>query len=226
VSTQKKAEDYLGQLIAYNTFSGKAQMHFEKKDQNQDFTANVRMQKDKNIWSSIIALGIAEVARAYITPDSLRAIVRIGKKAYALSYKEGQELIQAQVEFPVLQNLFIGNPLINDVPVRDFKEQDSLVLITLVKDDFTQVLTYNKQTGLLQQLALSSDKRDFKCDVRYEKYGAITNKQPFAFNRYIVITNKGEEIKLDMEFSKAELDVPIDVNFSIPTSYDRVSLKK
>ena len=226
VETGMKPEAYLAQKIQYSTFSGKAQMHFENKDQNQDFSGNIRMQKDKNIWASVIALGIAEVARASITPDSLQAIVRIGKKAYALSYKEGLELIQAQVEFPVLQNLFIGNPLIDNGPVKILEQKDSLIMLSLVKDDFNEVLTYNKQTGMLQELELSSDKRNFKCNIRYEKYGAITNKQPFAFNRYIVINNKGQEIKLDMEFSKAELDVPVDVSFSIPDSYTRMSIPK
>lgn len=226
VETGMKPEAYLAQKIQYSTFSGKAQMHFENKDQNQDFSGNIRMQKDKNIWASVVALGIAEVARASITPDSLRAIVRIGKKAYALSYEDGLQLIQAQVDFPVLQNLFIGNPLIDNGPIKNVEQKDSLIMLTLVKDEFNEVLTYNKQSGMLQQLELTSEKRNFKCSIRYEKYGAITNKQPFAFNRYIVINNKGQEIKLDMEFSKAELDVPVDVSFSIPDSYTRTSIPK
>lgn len=226
VNTEKKPEEYLSQAISWNSFSGKADMHFENKDQNQDFTGNLRMRKDKDIWASVVALGIAEVARASITPDSLRAMIRIGKKAYALSYKEGLELIQAQVEFPVLQNLFIGNPLISNAPVKAAETKDSLIMITLVKDDFTEVLTFNKRTGTLQELQLNSDQRNFKCNIRYEKYGPITGQQPFAFNRYIVISNKGEEVKLNMEFNKAELDVPVETSFSIPDSYERMSIKK
>lgn len=221
-----KPEDYLSRVIIWNSFNGKADMHFENKDQNQDFNGNLRLRKDKDIWASVIALGIAEVARAYITPDSLKAIVRIGKKAYVLSYKEGLELIQAQVEFPVLQNLLIGNPLISNVPVKKWDQKDSFVVITQVKDDFTQELTYNKRTGTLTDLQLSSAQRNFKCTIRYEKYGPITNQQPFAFNRYIVINNKGEEIKLNMEFNKAELDVPVETSFSIPDSYERMSIPK
>lgn len=225
-SENLKPEDYLSHTIAWNTFSGKADMHLENKDQDQSFTGNLRLRKDKDIWASVVALGIAEVARAYITPDSLRAIVRIGKKAYALSYKEGLELIQAQVEFPVLQNLFVGNPLIAGVPVKKAEQKDSMIVITQVKDDFTQELTYNKRTGTLTNLQLNSTERNFTCSIRYEKYGPITNQQPFAFNRYIVIHNKGEQVKLDMEFSKAELDVPVETTFSIPESYERMSIPK
>lgn len=225
-SEERKPEEYLAQVIDWTTFSGKADMHFENKDQNQDFTGNLRMNKGKDIWASIIALGITEVARASITPDSLRAIIKIGKKAYALSYKEGLELIQAQVEFPVLQNLFIGNPLINNEKIIKSETKDSLMLITMAKDNFVELLTYSKATGLLKELQLSSEERGFTCKVNYEKYGATTGKQPFAFIRHIVISNKGEEVKLDMEFSKAELNVPVETNFSIPDSYERMSIRK
>ncbi len=68
VETGMKPEAYLAQKIQYSTFSGKAQMHFENKDQNQDFSGNIRMQKDKNIWASVVALGIAEVAVPRLPP--------------------------------------------------------------------------------------------------------------------------------------------------------------
>jgi len=215
-----KAEDFLDRTLTWTTFSGKADTHFEKKDKSQDVTCNLRMNKDKDIWASVVALGILEAARVKITPDTLQAINKIDKSGYSLSYKEGQELIQTQVDFPVLQNLFIGNPLISGVAVSRFDVKDSTVSIVQEKDDFQQTLTYNKASGTLQELQLTSEKKDFSCDIRYEKYGAITMKQPFAFNRYMVIKNKGEEIKLNMEFSKAELDAPVETNFTIPSSYD------
>lgn len=221
-----KAEDFLSKTIDWNTFSGKADMHFEKGDQNQDATCNLRMNKGKDIWASIIALGILEAARAKITPDSLQAIIKINKDAYSLSYKEGQELIGTQVDFPVLQSLLIGNPLVKDVPVKNFEIKDSTVVITQIKDDFKQVLTYNTQKGTLQELQLSSETKKFNCNIRYEKYGPITLQQPFAFNRYITITNNGNIVKLNLEFSKAELNTPIETNFSIPSSYTMKSIPK
>lgn len=219
-----KPEDFLGKNISWNTFTGKADTHFESKDKSNDFSCNLKMNKDKDIWASIVALGILEAARVKITPETLQAINKINKSAYALSYKEGQELIQTQVDFPVLQNLFIGNPLVAGVAVSNFDVQDSTVAITQVKDDFTQTLTYSKKNGTLQELQLNSTQKDFSCNIRYEKYGAITLQQPFAFNRYIVIKNKGEEIKLNMEFSKAELDLPVETTFTIPTSYEMMKL--
>ena len=134
------AEDFLNKNISWSTFNGKTSVHYENNDQNQDLTCNLKMQKDKDIWASFIALGILEAARAKITPDSLKALNKINKEGYALSYKKGQALIGTQVDFSVMQNLFVGNPLIANVPVSKFEPKDSTVAITQAKDGFTQVL--------------------------------------------------------------------------------------
>lgn len=221
------AEDFLSRSISWNTFNGKAGVHFEKGDKNQDLSCNLKMKKDKEIWASLIALGILEAARAKITPDSLQAIYKIDKIAYVLSFKEGQELIGAQVEFPQLQRLFVGNPLIGpEVKVSKFEELDSTVKITQVQDGFTQTLTYDKKRFTLSQLQLVSTEKQFDCNISYENYSAITLQQPFAYVRHMVIHNKGQEIKMDMDFSRAELDTPVEANFSIPDSYERAVIQK
>ncbi|MFT4062512.1 MAG: DUF4292 domain-containing protein [Edaphocola sp.] len=221
-----KAEDFLSHVIDWETFNGKADLHIETSDQDQNVTPSIRMHKGKDIWASVVALGIAEIARGYITPDSLLAIVRIGKKGYALSYQEGLKLIKADVEFPVLQNLFIGNPLLGGVAIANFDVQDSAVRITQKKDDYTQVLTYGKANGTLQELDLQAPSRKFDCHIIYGKYGPATNQQPFAFSRKIVMHNNGQEVKIDMDFSKAELNTPVETNFSIPENYERATIKK
>ncbi len=220
-----KAEDFLNNKVHYRTFSGKAQAHLVTKDQDQNFTLNLRMKKDEQIWSSVIALGVAEVARAMLTPDSLRAIVRIGKKAYAMSYEEGQQLIKADVDFPVLQNLLIGNVLVEDMSVSKLEETDSLVVITMQKEAYKQVLTYDKKQQLLQQLSLTAADRDFSCTISYGKYGPTTHSQPFSYQRYIIIKNKKDELKLNLDFTRAELDGPADFAFDIPSSYTLQQIK-
>jgi hypothetical protein len=218
-------QTYLDQQIHWEGFNSKAEMHIEHKEINQDVVTNLRMRKDKEIWASVMVFPI-EVAKASITPDSLRAIIKIGKKAYALSYQEGLQLIHAQVEFASLQNIFLGNPLMMGLPIDSWTQTDSLITIKQKKDEFTQVLTYNKHSGYLEKQEVQSLQRNFHCKIRYEKYAPITNKQPFAFNKYITITNNAEKTILNLEFSKAELDGAFETNFSIPDGYKRIPIKK
>lgn len=226
IVTEIDPEQYINNTLDWKSFSSKADLHIETKNQNQDVNSTIRMTKDNAIWASILALGITEIARAAITPDSLKAVVRIGKKAYALSYEEGLELIQTQVEFPVLQNLFIGNPLMKGVPVKKWHAADSTVTIEQEKDGFKQTLVYAKQNATLQKLFLVSDEKGFSIEIDYGKYGPLKLKQPFSYSRKMVINNKGENMRLDIEYNKPEIDVPVETNFNIPNNYERVPVKK
>lgn len=228
VNTKKmKPEEYLAQSINYKTFSGKAQMQYSGDGDSQDFTANIRMNKDKDIWASITALGgMIEAARAYITPQELKAINRLKRSYYQLSYEEGLSLLQAQVSFEDLQNLIVGNPLMSDNKITSDSETENEVKIVVTKDDIKETLLYDKKTGTLQSIELNSDARAFQCIIKYSAYGPTTGKQPFAYNRILDITNKGKKVQLTMNFNKAELDIPVDVSFSIPSSYDKAVIKK
>lgn len=221
------ADEYLAQKIDYHTFSGKAKMNYQGGGESQQFTANIRMNKDKDVWASITALGgLIEAARAYITPEKLQARNSINRQYYDLSYNEGLALIQAQVSFADLQDLMAGNPLLNDVAVQSSEKTDSIFTITKQKEDITEVLNYNIKTGLLQTISLSSKAKDFACTIVYSAYAPTTNKLPFAYSRTIDITNKGKQVHLDMNFTKAELNVPVDMPYSVPSSYDKASIKK
>lgn len=218
-------EDYLANQIDFSSFNGKADLNITNKDGNQKVNSNIKMRKGKDIWSSVLVLGgMVEVARAYITPDSLQAIVRIGKKYYDLSYEEGLKLIQTDVKFPILQNLIVGNPLMTDGKITNSEVKDSMMVITMTKDDFVQVLSYEVRTHLLQKVELSSAKKNINILINYADYKPLALKEPFAYSRKIAIKNNGTDISIDMDFDKAEINVPVEINFSIPSSYTRATL--
>jgi hypothetical protein len=216
-----RAADYIGQKLDYRSFSGKTDLQVRTETQNQNLNLNVRMRKDQDIWTSVLAMGVLEAVRAYITPDSLFGLDRLSKTAYVLSYKEGMQLIRAEIPFPMLQNLIIGNPLIQDVPIANVEVKDSTILITQNDGAFRQVLTYHLRSHVLQHLSLKSSTRDFRCEADYSEYKPLALKQPFAFSRDIQIEQDGKKIYLKLDFNKAQLDEPVDMNFVIPSSYSR-----
>ena len=220
-------EEYLANQIDFSSFNGKADLSITNNDGNQKVNSNIKMRKGKDIWSSVLVLGgMVEVARAYITPDSLKAIVRIGKKYYDLSYEEGLALIQTEVEFPVLQNLIIGNPLMNDGKISSSEVKDSMMMITMKKDNFVQVLSYDVITHLLQKVELSSAKKNFNMVINYSNYKPLSLKEPFAYTRNIAIKNNGTDINIDMDFNKVDINIPVEISFTIPASYTRATIGK
>ena len=58
--------------IAFTTFNGKARMHYASSTDKQEFVAHIRIRKDSVIWINVTAaMGAVNVARVYITPDSI-----------------------------------------------------------------------------------------------------------------------------------------------------------
>lgn len=222
IVTPKKLtpEEYIANRLDFKTFNGKASLSIRTKDENQNVGANIKMKKEEFIWSSVVALGgLLEVARAYITPDSLKALVRIGKTSYSLSYEEGLALLKADIEFSVFQNLIVGNPLMTDGKITDSKAEDGMMVITMKKDGYSQQLSYDLETHLLKRLQLNAPEKNFKCAIEYANYQPLALKEPFSYSRNIQIENNGEKISINMNFDRAELNIPVEVNFSIPSSY-------
>lgn len=216
----QKPEVYLRHRLLYQTFSAKGDARLVTEDQNQKLTLKISMHKDQDLWASIIAMGVLEVARAYATPDSLFAINRLNKTAYALGYGQGTQLLQADIPFSSLQNIFTGSPLLpTDAPVTGMVVKDSVITITQQKDSFIQVLDYDSRTQSLTHLELKATDRPFQCSIDYSNYQKIGIGQSFAYDQSISVQNKGKITRLTISFIQANIDQPILTNFMIPASY-------
>lgn len=212
-----------GRNIEYLTFQSKAKMHFESGDQKQNFTANFRLKKNKVIWVAISGFGI-EVARAIITPDSVKAIERINKLAYLYSYKDIQKLINLEVDFNTLQDLIIGNAVAIDGQITEIKDLGALSTIFIKGQDFVNQLTYQKSDSSLKQIQMQTMRAVSTSSLmitmgQYQREGKYLLSTLRSFN----IQDVKGAAQLEMDINKFDFDKEIDFPFSIPGNY---SLKK
>ncbi len=206
--------------ISYTTYQCRAKMHFESDKEKQNFSINFRMLKDSIIWASINAPIIGEIARAIVTPDSIKAIERVNKKSYLYSYKDIQKLINIEVDFKTLQELIVGNAIALEGPFTDIKELGAFSNILIKGKDFTNQLTYTKADSTLKQVQLQTSRPASSSSllIALNQYGWVDNRFFPAQRQYNILDIKGA-IELDMEINKAEFDKSVDYPFSIPKSY-------
>lgn len=226
----EKPEFYLSQRLNYQTFSGKGNLQIITPKENRKLNFTLAMNKDKDLLASIRAAGLLEVARAYATKDSLFALNRLDKSAYALGYQQGTQLLQANVPFSALQRMFSGAPLLDETAkLKGMRVNGQQVIITQIEDQFTQILTYNRQKGTLEKLELNNETQGFSCTILYSDYNKIglAAGELFAYKREITLLNKGEKMSANFSFNQATINYPINTNFQIPGSYNIISkLKK
>lgn len=209
-------------MLTFNTFKGKAKMHYEGMGQKQDFTANIRMTRDSAIWIQITAgMGIVNVARIMVTPDSIRMVNYLEKNYMLMPADDATKLLPATIDFEILQDLLIGNVLSRDGVVADVTELPQFWNLQTVDSSMSQQLTYNKADSTLHtlQMLAINDKSNVAGRILYKDYEMVEAKK-FATGRVVNINDNGRTHYLEMNFNNAEFDVPMSYPFSIPSSYE------
>jgi Domain of unknown function (DUF4292) len=229
-ASNKTAADSLAKIIytkvaanhiLFNTFSGKMKIDFENdKFSQQDITANVRIQKDSAIWINLSAMLGIEVARVMITKDSIIIINRLKKSVYRRNLDYVQQLLHIPVNFSMLQNLLVGNPVYLSDTISDIVQTPSAISFTCFKDSLLNKTAVLPNDYLLQQCHLSQVDTSLhrSCDLTYSNYENIDNRN-FPSKREIFVTSK-TATNIGISFIKADFDSPVSFPFSIPDDYD------
>ena len=122
-------------MLDYQWFAAKVATEVNMNGEKMSFKTNLRMRKDSIIWMSISpALGI-EVARMVVTPDSVKFIDKWNDKYYLGTHEFIEQRINIDLDFGLLQDLAVGNPILYD-PEEKFKssrDDDGYILTSKAK---------------------------------------------------------------------------------------------
>lgn len=203
--------------LTYKTFSGKAKVHVETPDAGNDFSAFFRIRKDSVIWVNVNVIG-ASVARVFVTQDSIFMVDYFHKTAKALPLSQIAKILPAAVDFNSLQNLVLGEPLVNGKVTHARYEGDSLFVRT-EDTSYIQNLTYLKADSTIHDEVLETHKADGpKAYAQYSGYEMVNGRKISADRVLHVVTNNVMYL-LEMNFTKMEFDGEQDYPFSIPNKY-------
>lgn len=217
----KSIEPVWRKRISYNTFTAKARMEYQGDGKSYDLVTNIRLVKDSAIWMSVSALGgIIQVARALVTPDSLKAIVYTDKAAYLLPMDKTHDFLPAGIDFYSLQNLIVGNPVIEEGTATDATNFGGTWSIRFETDNYIQQLNYNMLDSSLRTCQLiARDKENLAMTMQCGNYKSVANRS-FSDIRRINILNADKQYSLNVNFVNINFDVPVEFNFSIPRNYE------
>ncbi|MFM2286070.1 MAG: hypothetical protein RLZZ543_1567 [Bacteroidota bacterium] len=213
-------------------FSAKVSANTDIDKQSNSFSANLRIKRDSAIWMSISpALGI-EVARAYITPDSLKFINRIDGTYFKGDYRYLNELLQIEVNFKMVQSILLGNAYLH-YSVENYisdRENADLVLSTLKKRrirrenelDIPQILTQEIWFSSLKNKIIRMEMQDYrpvrKFGVNYLDFEQV--EEWLLPNRFSITAQAAKTVKIDLEYSRMTVNKELNLPFNIPDNYE------
>jgi len=218
----EKLQAIQSRQINFNTFSGRARTRLEIDGKGYDVTLNIRIQKNKEIWVSISALAGIEVARAVITPDSIKIINKLQSVYLKKPFSYVYQYTGRQVSYQTVEAIVIGNA------VAEFITPDAQMLAVgnnLVFSGILNDLAYQTTFGpdlKVGVLKLNNQKAGQKLDVNNSSFIQADNR---ILPSVIAINSVAGQnsIKADLHYIKATFDQGIDMPFNEPKGYTQIN---
>lgn len=207
--------------IAFNTISMKAKADLIIDNKSNEVNMNLRIRNNEVIWVSVTALAGLEVARAYITPDSVKIINRLDnvylKKPFSYIY----EFTNERITFQTLQAVLLGNAMeefINETTELN-SDGENISLKTILSSMVYKAQLDSQSKVLVNQL--NDAEADQELLVNYSNFGFI-NEQ--VLPQTVIMNSKAQNksIGLNLNYLKIEIDTKFELPFRVP---DRFSIK-
>jgi len=226
VPTVDKRAEYIKLLktknISFSTLAMKGKANLDLDGKYYDVSMNVKMERDKKIWVSITALLGIEVARAVITPDSIFVLNKL-QSTYLkkpLSYIKGYT--SKEVNFKLLQDVLTGNAISSFYnPNSKLEVKNGLYELNGNQGNLAFTILFNtllkpRETNMNDVLASQALK------VVYDDYQKV-NEYIFPTAMKLNSMSGKRRVAIDLDFSKVEMNVPVDFPFSVPKRYELIN---
>jgi hypothetical protein len=179
---------------------------------------NFRIRNNEVIWVSITALAGLEVARALITPDSVRIINRMDnvyiKKPFSYIY----EFTNEQITFKTLQSILIGNTISDFITdSTDLNMESDEVKLKSILGGLTYNLRLNRDSKVVY-VNLNDELAKQELTSNYADF-MLVNQQQVPHSVIMDSKVKAKKFLLELKFLKVEVDGPLELPFRVPDRF-------
>lgn len=209
--------------LQFNTLSLKGKANLDVDGDVNNVSMNIRIQKDKKIWLIITAGGgLVEVARALITPDSLKLINKMQKTYTKKPFNYIQNFTNKQVNFALLQSILSGNTITEFVTDKsDLKQENGVFMLNGTANNLAYSMVFNTLFKP-EEIALNDARTGQALKTIYGKYTPLNNAL-FPSNFKLNSMSEGKRINVDIEFDKIEANVPVEFPFNVNKSFEVIN---
>lgn len=205
--------------LKFNTLSLRAKASLDISGDANDVTMNFRMKDKEVIWVSVTALGgMAEVARALITPDSIKIQNKLKSEYLKKPFSYVYNFTNKQVNFNTLQAILTGNAMgefLTDKSV--LKQESGAWVVSGSKESLDYRLLFNTLFKVAET-NLNDSKNGQALKVNYSDYQKL-NDFLFPGGLKINTLSGTKKINIDLQYVKIDGNVPVEFPFTVPKRY-------
>ena len=223
LSSRQLIKENSKQEAKFKTLQARVKIDVIQDLKESSYTVNLRMEKDKTIWISA-TLGLA---RAMITPNSVKFYDKINNQYFDGDYELLSNLLGVDLNYGKVQSLLIGEPLF------DLKEGDYIIST----NENSYILQPKDQSAILE-LFLLFNPSHFKMDsqqllqplknrflqIDYLSYQEA-GKDILPQNLKIIAVEDSEELNVTLEYKSVSVNEKLRFPFKIPSGFEEIIIE-
>jgi hypothetical protein len=226
MSTKKIIKNHYSNSFEKKTIKARIKAKYKDEKNSQSLAIKFRMEKDKAIWMSGTVVGFP-VAKVLITPDKVVFYEKINKSYFDGDFSLLSNFLGTEVDFEKLQNLLIGQTILNLKDNRYASEVDGMSYMIEPKKQeelFDILFWLNPSTFKVDKQEVRQSIEQKKLTVSYAEYQKISDEF-FPKKINLVAIDKSKRTLLDLEYRSVEFDEKVTFPFEIPSGYKEIELK-
>ncbi|KAF2339343.1 DUF4292 domain-containing protein [Flavobacterium tistrianum] len=222
---KKVIEKHYDNKLDFSTLYIKASARYADEKQSQNVTAEIRIEKDKQILISVRFLGIT-MAKALITPSAVSYYEKMNGTYYEGDFTSLSKWLGTDLDYSKVQNLLVGEAF-DDLRKGKYTQTivDNLFRLDEEKDaNLKKTFFLDGEKYLIQKEEISQPSENRTLQIAYS--------DTKTFNQGILPTSieinavqpKGKT-NINLNYNNISFNEELSFPYSVPSGYKKVTIK-
>jgi len=211
--------------LDFSTLNIKASAKYEDEKQSQNVTAEIRIEKDKQILVSVRFLGIT-MAKALITPTTVSYYEKIKGTYYEGDFTSLSKWLGTELDYSKVQNLLVGEAL-DDLRKGKYTQTivENLFRLEDEKDSTLKKSFYlDAEKYLLQKEEISQPAENRMLQISYSGSKTFAQGTIPTTIEINAIQPKGKT-NINLDYNNISFNEELSFPYSVPSGYKKVIIK-
>ena len=221
----KVIEKHYNNKLDFSTLYIKASAKYEDEKQSQNVSAEIKIEKDKQILVSVRFLGIT-MAKALITPTSVSYYEKIKGTYYEGDFTSLSKWLGTDLDYGKVQNLLVGEAL-DDLKKGKYTQTivDNLFRLDDEKNgDLKKSFFIDADKYLLQKEQISKPSENMMLQIAYADSKVFDQGTLPTSIEINAIQPKGKT-DISLNYNTISFNEELSFPYSIPSGYKQVIIK-
>lgn len=209
----------------FNTLSISANTSYKDKKNNQSFTTDIRIERDKQILISIKVIGFV-MAKALITPSEVKYYEKINNTYFEGDFSQLSEWLGTPLDYQKVQNLLLGKTIQN-LTEKNYTSSNVDGLFALSYEDAKsrELYTFESSNNLLKSQNIYQKKEMQQLKGTYHSHQNIAHLlMPLKFDLNASQENKDNNVDINIEYKSIKINDSLTFPYSVPSGYTQTQL--